>query len=201
MKLEEDIPLILYINAGRDEDARKRVMNMFLDEELEAERVAAMLPEWVGRTPRGQSRLSYADGLTLRTALRWARKRNAGAVLIFCGEGVLEVGFREKVAALPVPEGWGMLVFGGGTEGPSAVVPVREFSDWMAVAVKNSHFREVARLLKRDRAGRVRWKMGQRCVVPQGMKVYAVRPALVAGGKQEKEAPPGEAAVGTTAPR
>ena len=195
MNLDDDLPLMLYTNLGTAEEPRRRVQNVFLDEELVVERMAAMAAEWVRRVPEGQTRQSFADGLTLRTALRLARKRGAEAVLVFSDAAVLEAGFREKVAALRVPEDWGMLVFGREGEGSPGVVPVRVFSDWTAVAVRRACYAEVARLLKRERTGRVRWMMGQRCAVPEGMKVYAVRPALVGSAEGEKKA-----AVGTAAP-
>ena len=155
------------------------------------ERLAAMAPEWVKRTPAGQSRGSYAAGLTLRTAFREARKREAEAVPV--------AGFMEKLAALDLPGDSGMVLLSGVarasspeveelgldarvTSAPASacqLLPVREFGDWTAVLVRRQAWRKVSQLLRKDGTGRVAWMPGQRCVVPDGLLVHAVIPGLV----------------------
>ncbi len=200
MKIDPNETLMLYTNLGPAEEPRRRVLNAFLDEEMPMERLAAMAPEWVKRAPAGQSRGSYAAGLTLRTAFREARKREAEAVLVLSDEAVPVAGFMEKLAALNLPRNSGMVLLSGvapasspeveelGLDArvtsvpasPCQLLPVREFGDWTAVLVRRQAWRKVSRLLRKNGTGRVAWMPGQRCVVPDGLMVHAVNPGLVA---------------------
>lgn len=113
MDFHEVFPLQFYINLNRRDDRRRTVLNMFLDHGLErVERFPAIDARTVKNCRGHRSEGRYALSLTQKLCLREAKRRKAPAVMIFEDDVVLHPQFQERIAALELPEDWGMFYLG-----------------------------------------------------------------------------------------
>lgn len=98
----------------------------------------------------------FALALTQRLVLREAARRRAPAVLLLEDDVVFHPNFKALVAAVELPDDWGIFYLGcahavrpewAGTR----VVRVRRAVDMHAVAIRASHYRRVMKMLDRHR--------------------------------------------------
>ncbi len=148
MNLDETFPLKLYINLGPAEDRRRRVQNLFLDNALEVERLPAVSKRYVGNSRGHWDKGRYALSLTQKLALREGRRRGASSVLVFEDDVVLHPEWKKRVAALELPNDWGIFYFGCQHLAPPEVVSpglVRVHNVWdlHAFAVRATWYRKV----------------------------------------------------------
>ncbi len=152
MNLDREFPLKFYINLGPAEDRRRRMLNLFLDHGLSVERLPAVSKRHVQSARGHWDKGRYALALTQKLALREGRRRGATAVLVFEDDVVLHPQWKKRVAALELPEDWGIFYFGcQHLERPVAVSPgivkVENVWDLHAFAVKAEYYRRVMSVL------------------------------------------------------
>jgi len=109
---DTDLPLKLCLNLDRRTDRRSRAAEMFRMHRLKVDRWSA-LDGRKARHARGWENLAQrAMCLSLASMVRRARKEKAKGVLVFEDDVILHEDFRERVAALEVPDDWALLYFG-----------------------------------------------------------------------------------------
>jgi hypothetical protein len=152
MKLENQFPERFYINLGVREDRRRDCLLEFEKHHLSVERMPAVYGRYV-KSSRGMGdRNRYACGLK-RLCLREARRRGADAVLIFEDDVVFDPQLRQRLAALTLPEDWGIFYIGClHTKPPTAIAPglvrVTRANDNHAFAIRGCYVPEVLRKLR-----------------------------------------------------
>lgn len=179
--------LTFYLNGGRQEDRRRRMQNLLLDHGLnEVKRFPAVDPRRVRRLRGYPDAADYAHSLTMRLALREARRRGAPEVMLLHDEIELHPRFREWLGKMQLPEDWGMFHLGAEhVETPgvvkTGVVRCRLALGAFALAVRAPQYRAVMRALgrRRFRAGApqasVEWRLAS---LQREMAVYAALPNL-----------------------
>ena len=174
MKLDETFPLRFWINLGRREDRRNETEARLEEAGVAAERFAAVdgkrtsnierptsnaegkvLPNKVVAQVRGYESVGrYALALTQRLAIREARRRGAPAVLLMEDDVVFHQNFQALIAAVELPEDWGIFYLGcAHSQRPewagARVVRVRHAVDTHAVAIRAPHYARVMEMLDR----------------------------------------------------
>lgn len=179
MNPEEAFPLRFWINLGRMED-RRALMEVRLEEAgISAERImaadvrrsratkeTAVAPSsdaTPGDAPdnggcfRGYvSGKEYARALSLRLALREARRRRAPAVLLLADDVVFQPNFRALARSVELPEDWGIFYLGcthvlEPKWHGARVVRVRRSSGAYAIAIRAEHYERAMATLDRHR--------------------------------------------------
>lgn len=112
MDIEATFPRRVYINLGHREDRRDAVEFEFMKHGLMVRRQAAVKATWLQDARGYESKPRYACALSICLAIRLARQLRAEAVLIFEDDCVLHPEFRSRVAALTLPDDWGLFYFG-----------------------------------------------------------------------------------------
>lgn len=113
MNFEETFPLVYLLNLSRREDRRLECEAQFAQHGLRVRRFPAVDALWM-RDARGyESKGRRAHAVSTRLILRQARQLKAPAVFMFEDDVVLAEDWRERLAALTLPEDWGMFAMGG----------------------------------------------------------------------------------------
>ena len=100
-----------------------------------------------------------ANSLSFRLLLRIVRRQNPAALLVIEDDAVFHPQFRERVAALELPEDWQMFYFGCLHLAPpkrvsTGLVRVARALDTHAVAFRATAYREVCKIMRGRRGGR-----------------------------------------------
>lgn len=148
MNFEQQFPLRYYLNLGRRED-RRTELEWHLDQvEVTAERFPAIDARFC-RSARGyENKGRYALALTIRLAIRRAKRMKASALLLLEDDAILHPNFRELISRIELPEDWGIFYLGcQHTQRPEpcgeGLVRVKKALDSHAWAIHESAYDEV----------------------------------------------------------
>ena len=169
MDFETTFPVRYWINLGRRADRRAKMEARFDQAGLTVERFPAVDAKFVRRMAlernkekmpgdscdgvRGYENAGrYALALSQRLAIRRAKHAGASAVLIFEDDAILHPNFNALIAALELPENWGICYLGCAHLAPPApaapgVVRVNYAVDTHAFAVRAPYFDRVMQAL------------------------------------------------------
>lgn len=125
-----------------------------------------------------------ANSLSFRFLLRAAQRRNSAALLAIEDDAVFHPEFRERVAALDLPDDWQIFYFGCLHLAPpkrvnGSVVRVTRALDTHAVAFRASAFREVRKIMRGQPSGREQCNDVLLSALHQKLPTYAAFPNLV----------------------
>jgi hypothetical protein len=153
MDIDLEFPWKVCLNLERREDRRRRASEMFRMHHLRVERWLGLDGRRFQRT-RGWPSVSHrAMTLSLARVIRRAHQRKEKSVLYFEDDVVLHEDFRSQMAALKLPEDWGMFYFGClHIERPvrigEGLVRVKEAYATHAVAFRDEYYEEILRGLR-----------------------------------------------------
>ncbi len=113
MKYQQEFSLSFYLNCGRHEDRRRRIQIAFLDQGMEdVKRFPANDPRRVKKLRGYPDATSYAYALSLRLALRKAKRLRAASVVLYHDEVALHPDFSALLERIGLPEDWGLFLLG-----------------------------------------------------------------------------------------
>jgi len=113
MKFEETFPLIYLLNLSRREDRRLECEALFARHGIQVRRFPAVDALWMRDAGGYETKGRRAHALSTRLILRQAKQQKARAVFIFEDDVVLAEDWRERLAAITLPEDWGIFAMGG----------------------------------------------------------------------------------------
>ncbi|RYD22886.1 MAG: hypothetical protein EOP88_06405 [Verrucomicrobiaceae bacterium] len=162
MNINESFDLVFYLNLATDQNARFSMEARLRELGVSAERFPtingdSIRPRYVSNKET-DIRWQYARYLTIRLALREARRRGARSVCFLEDDLIFHPNFKEIIKTIHLPEDWGIFCFGcdhqvapDWIEG--RIVRLRKAMFSHAFAVRG---RDINRLLKFIRAASVR---------------------------------------------
>lgn len=187
MDLDREFPCRLFLSLDRRTDRRRKLL-----ERLAAAQVTA---EWFRSVPAARIGHDYcgfpnarkrACALSKRLALRVAMLRGAAAVLVLEDDLIFHPQFAARVAALTLPEDWGLFYFGcQHREPPEPVAPglvrVRRALDNHAFAVRRSWQPVVRAQMRAGGRGQVGVKTSDQLLADLHPRIptYAAFPNLI----------------------
>lgn len=125
-----------------------------------------------------------ANSLSFRFLLRLAQRRNSAALLVIEDDAVFHPKFRERVAALELPDDWQIFYLGCQHLAPpkrvnEGIVRVTRALDTHAVAFRQSAYREVRKIMRGRRSGRDLCNDVLLSALHEELPTYAAFPNLV----------------------
>lgn len=125
-----------------------------------------------------------ANSLSFRFLLRSAQRRGSAALLVIEDDAVFHPQFRERVAALQLPDDWQIFYFGCLHLAPpkrvnEGMVRVTHALDTHAVAFRQSAYREVRKIMRARRSLRDQCNDVLLASLHEKLPTYAALPNLI----------------------
>ncbi len=112
MNFEKTFPLLFYLNLAKQERQRYRSEDLFEQNDLRVHRFPAVNPGGYRKLSEDNRRRA-AENLTVRLAIRKARKLRVSSLFIFSGDVCLGTNWRQEIETVRLPSNWGLFYLGG----------------------------------------------------------------------------------------
>ncbi len=184
MDLNAVFPHRAYVSLPRRQDRRAWLQARMADACISAQWVRAVdarrLRRWKGFAGLPQR----AHSITFRLLLRAAQLRGSAALLVLEDDAVFHPEFRDRVAALELPDDWQIFYFGCQHLAPptrvsDGLVRVKRALDTHAVAFRRSAFLEARRVMRGNVKGRDQCSDVLLSSLHEKLPTYAAFPNLI----------------------
>lgn len=180
-------PHRVYLSVPTRQDRREVLASRLRAAGVDAEWWPALDAQPMRGETRGFKTLAHrAHAVSVRLALRDARWRGFETILMLEDDAVFHPEFRERIAAVELPEDWGLFYLGcQHIETPECVSPglvrVRRALDMQAVVFRQAHYGRVRAAVR----GRGKGAVGEKCMdvsvsdLHKEIPTYAAFPNLI----------------------
>ena len=153
MDLNAVFPHRAFISLPRRRDRRGWLQARMADAGVTAEWFRAVDAQTLRRCKGFKGLPQRANSLSFRFLLRAASRRNSAGLLVIEDDAVFHPEFRERLAALELPDDWQIFYFGcqhlaSPKRVNAGVVRVTRALDTHAVAFRQSAYREVRKIMR-----------------------------------------------------
>ena len=184
MDINAAFPHRAYISLLRRQDRRAWLQARMADAGVAAEWFRAIdarrLRRWKGFAGLPQ----LAHSITFRLLLRAAQRRDSAALFVLEDDAVFHAEFRDRVAALELPDDWQIFYFGCQHLAPPArvsdgLVRVKRALDTHAVAFRRSAFLKARKIMRGNPAARGQCTDVLLSLLHEKLPTYAAFPNLI----------------------
>lgn len=184
MDLNTVFPHRSFISLPRRQDRRAWLQARMADAGVSAEWFRAVdarrLRRWKGFAGLPQR----AHSISFRLLLRAAQRRDSAGLLVLEDDAVFHPEFRERVAALELPDDWRIFYFGcqhlaAPTRVSEGVVRVKRALDTHAVAFRRSAYLEARKIMRGRATGRDQCTDVLLSLLHEKLPTYAAFPNLI----------------------